>query len=145
MTPCPWPLESLLPHAAPMLLLDEVLGHDAESATTAAVMRADHLFATPEGVPAHLGIELMAQTCGVWAGIQAMAGQEPVRVGFLLGSRRYKAARPRFHLGERLEITARVVFRDQGMGVFDCRIISGGEVLAEAQLSVFQPGNGEEA
>lgn len=139
----PWPIETLLPHAAPMLLLDEALRYDSDSVATAATMRPDHLFAGAEGVPAHLGIELMAQTCGVWAGAHARASGEAVRVGFLLGTRRYKATRPWFHFGERLEITARVVFRDQGMGVFDCRILSGDDVLAEAQLSVYQPQGDE--
>ncbi len=73
-----------------------------------------------------------------------MESGEAVRLGFLLGSRRYKASRAWFRFGERLEITARVVFRDQGMGVFDCRIIGeGGELVAEAQLSVYQPGGDE--
>ena len=82
----------------------------------------------------------MAQTCGLWAGGVAKRQGGAVRLGFLLGSRRYKAARPFFSFGERLEVSARLVFLDQGMGVFDCRIADGaGEVVAEAQLSVYQP------
>ncbi len=139
----PWPIERLLPHAAPMLLLDEALRYDEDSVTAAVTLGPDHLFATPDGVPAHLGIELMAQTCGIWAGAHAMASGGAVRVGYLLGSRRYTAARPWFRIGERLEITATVVFRDQGMGVFDCLIFSDGETVAEAQLSVYQPDQDE--
>ncbi len=30
MIPCPWPVERLLPHAPPMVLLDEVIGYDAD-------------------------------------------------------------------------------------------------------------------
>ena len=140
MNPCPWPVEDLLPHGRPMLLLDEALSCDSEGACAAVIIRPDHLFARPEGVPAHVGIEFMAQTCGLWAGGFAKRQGGAVRLGFLLGSRRYKAARPFFPFGERLEVTARLVFLDQGMGVFDCRIADGaGEVLAEAQLSVYQP------
>ena len=138
----PWPIESLLPHAAPMLMLDQVLSHDADSVIAAVTLRPDHPFATPDGVPAHVGIELMAQTCGLWAGIEARTGGEAARVGFLLGTRRYKATRPWFAMGERLEIHARVVFRDQGMGVFDCQIKGGDEVVALAQLTVYQPADG---
>ncbi len=146
MSGCPWPVEDLLPHAPPMLLLDEALSCDAEGASAAASMRPDHPFARPEGVPAHVGIEFMAQTCGIWAGGAAKRGGASVRLGFLLGTRRYKAVRPFFHFGERLEITARLVFLDQGMGVFDCRIADGaGDVLAEAQLSVYQPGQAGES
>lgn len=140
MNACSWPIGDLLPHARPMLLLDEALSWDAEGAVAAVTIRPDHLFARAEGVPAHVGIEFMAQTCGVWAGAEAKRDGGTVRLGFLLGTRRYKAARPFFSFGERLEISARLVFRDQGMGVFDCRIGNAeGEMLAEAQLSVYQP------
>ncbi len=146
MSACSWPIEDLLPHARPMLLLDEALSWDAEGATAAVTIRPDHLFARAEGVPAHVGIEFMAQTCGVWAGAEAKRDGGAVRLGFLLGTRRYKAVQPFFSFGERLEISARLVFRDQGMGVFDCRIsTAGGEMLAEAQLSVYQPGEAEES
>lgn len=146
MTACPWPVERLLPHAAPMLLLDEALDYDQDSILAAVTIRSDHPFATPDGVPAHVGIEFMAQTCGAWAGALAMESNQPVKLGFLLGTRRYKSVVPWFRPGERLEINAKVVFRDQGMGVFDCRITGGdGAVLAEAQLSVFQPGDGSDS
>ncbi|HLO75667.1 MAG TPA: hypothetical protein VK196_04345 [Magnetospirillum sp.] len=145
MTPCPPPAR-LLPHAAPMLLLDETLSYDADAAAAAVTIRADHPFARPEGVPAHVGIEFMAQTCGIWAGGEALRVNGTVRQGFLLGTRSYQAARPFFHFGERLEITARLVFRDQGMGVFDCRIAAAnGTTLAEAQLSVYQPEDTQES
>ena len=67
----------------------------------------------------------MAQACGVFAGLQARARGEPVRVGFLLGTRRYLASRPWFADGETLEVTARLVLRDGPMAVFDCRISAG--------------------
>lgn len=139
MMPLPPPAR-LLPHAEPMILLDETLALDAEVAQAAVTMRPDHPFAQPDGVPAHVGIEFMAQTCGLWAGGEALRAGGPVRLGFLLGTRAYQAARPFFHFGERLEITARLVFLDQGMGVFDCTIAGpGGDMLAQAQLSVYQP------
>lgn len=137
---------ALLPHQPPMLLLDDALDCDADGARAAATPGPDHLFATAEGVPVHVGIELMAQTCGLWAGTQAMRDGGRVRLGYLLGTRRFSARTDWFRFGERLEISARLVFRDQGMGVFDCKILdTGGEVLAEAQLSVYQPDSEEEA
>jgi len=138
------PLETLLPHAAPMLLLDEAVACDAESARAAVTPTPEHLFATPQGIPAHVGIELMAQTCGLWAGALARRDGGTVRLGFLLGTRRFTARTDWFRFGERLEISARLVFRDQGMGVFECRIDdAAGDVLAEAQLNVYQPDSEE--
>ncbi|MBI3446458.1 MAG: hypothetical protein HY055_14145 [Magnetospirillum sp.] len=141
MSACVWPIEDLLPHARPMLLLDEALTCDAEGASAAVTIRPDHLFACDQGVPAHVGIEFMAQACGIWAGGAAKReGRQAARLGFLLGTRRYKAVRPFFAFGERLEIAVHLAFLDQGMGVFDCKICGAeGDVLAEAQLSVYQP------
>ena len=141
----PWPMESLLPHAAPMLLLDEALSHGEDSVTTRVTIRPDHPFAGPEGVPGHIGIELMAQTCGAWAGINARKHDEPVRVGYLLGTRRYTVDRSWFRFGDVLDIEAQLLFRDQGMGVFHCRIMIEGKMVAEAQINVYQPnGDGVE-
>ena len=145
MTAVSWPIEELLPHARPMLLLDQALACDADGARAAVTIRPDLPFAGPDGVPAHVGLEFMAQACGVWAGGEAKRRGGAARLGYLLGTRRYHAARPFFPLGERLEIDARLIFRDAAMGVFACRIADClGQVLAEAQLSVFQPDEHEE-
>lgn len=139
LSPCPWPVERLLPHRAPMLLLDTALGFSASAAVAAATIRADHPFATPLGVPAHVGIELMAQTCGVYIGARALAAGQPVRLGFLLGTRGFQAETDWFAVGDRLEVAVRASFLDDEMGVFDCRIDRAGQAVAQAQLTVFQP------
>ncbi|CAA7627915.1 3-hydroxylacyl-(Acyl carrier protein) dehydratase [Candidatus Terasakiella magnetica] len=143
MMPCPWPLERLLPHAPPMVLLDEVLDADETGARAAVTIRSDHPFWDGEKLPAHVGIELMAQTCGVFAGAKALAAGQPARLGFLLGSRDYRALVAGFGAGDRLEIVAQAVFLDDGMAVFDCRIEQRGAVVAEAQLTLYQPADGD--
>lgn len=130
----------LLPHAPPMVLLDELLDWSVTGARTAVEIRDDHPFAVAGlGVPSHVGIEMMAQTCGVFAGLEAKRSGEPVKLGFLLGSRRYSAECERFGSGERLEIQVTNVFREGPMAVFDCRIESGGRTVAAAQLTLYRP------
>lgn len=137
---CAWPIEKLLPHAAPMLLLDRVSAYSQTEVVAQVTMRPDHPLAKAEGVPAHVGIELMAQSCGAHVGALALAEGRPVRIGFLLGTRRYQASRDWFGFGETLTITARVVLLEDVMGVYDCRIEQGdGSLLAEAQLNLYQP------
>jgi predicted hotdog family 3-hydroxylacyl-ACP dehydratase len=136
---CPWPIAALLPHSGAMLLLDRVLGCDEQSLTADVTIRESSPFAEADGVPAYVGLEFMAQSCGAFAGAQALRTGEPVRIGFLLGTRDYEASRPWFRQDERLVVTATMVFRDAEMGVFDCRIESGGETVATARLNVFQP------
>lgn len=140
------PVLDLLPHGPELMLLDRVLAKDADAVVVAVAIGADSLFAVAgHGVPAHVGLEYMAQACGVLAGLEAQSRGETVRVGFLLGTRRYRAARPWFTIGERLEVTARLVLRDGPMAVFDCRIEAAGAELATAQLTVYQPDTTAEA
>lgn len=139
MSDCPWSMIELLPHRPPMVLLDRLAAFDDESATAVAVMRPDHLFARAGGVPAHVGIELMAQTCGAHVGAQALSTGGAVQVGFLLGTRAYSASLPWFPLGAELHVTVRRVFCEDGMGVYDCRILLEGAEIAQAQLNLYQP------
>jgi len=141
MKPCPYPPEELLPHAPPMVLLDAVVGWEDDAVSARLTIRPDTLFYEPSlGVPVHVGIEWMAQTCGIFAGLEAKTAQQPVRLGFLLGTRQFKASRRYFVEGERLEVGATLVFREEGMAVFDCRIRTpGGEQLAFARLTLYQP------
>jgi predicted hotdog family 3-hydroxylacyl-ACP dehydratase len=122
-----------------MILLDEVVAWDGKTMTTALTIRDETLFREAEGVPAHIGLEYMAQTCGAFAGAQALEAGEKVRIGFLLGTRRYVAHRPWYRLGERLTVTASLVYADEAMANFDARIEVSGDVAAAAQLTVFQP------
>ncbi|MBV9248981.1 MAG: hypothetical protein JO227_07040 [Acetobacteraceae bacterium] len=138
---CPWPIEELLPHQHPMILLDQVLRYDSGGVTAFVIIRPDHPFAAAEGVPAHVGIELMAQACGAFVGAHARAEGMAPRIGLLLGTRDYRAHAGWFRMGDRLEITAEVLFRDTEMGVFACRVSRGSDTLAEAQLTVCEPAD----
>lgn len=138
---CPYRPVDLLPHDLPMVLLDEVLSWDQTGAVAALTIGVDTPFLQAgQGVPAHVGMEWMAQLCGIFAGLQAKEANEPVRLGFLLGTRRYRANQAYFPLGMRVEVSGRQVFREGGMAVFDCRIHSpDGSELAASQLTLYQP------
>lgn len=143
MSACRWSMAELLPHQPPMILVHGVDRFDDRSVQVAAVIGPDHPFLDDGLVPAHVGIELMAQACGVFAGIEAKTLDLPVKLGFLLGTRKFTAAAPGFEVGWRLEVGAGLVFRDEELAVFDCTVGHGGKVLAEAQLTLFQPKDAE--
>jgi predicted hotdog family 3-hydroxylacyl-ACP dehydratase len=133
-------IAGLLPHGPSMVLLDAVVEDTGDSLTAALTIGPDSPFGVAgEGVPAHVGIEYMAQACGAFAGLRAYRTNVPVRLGFLLGTRRYQAFVPWFRVDWRLTVTAAVVFQEGQMGVFDCRIHHAGTAVAVAQLSVYQP------
>lgn len=137
----PWSIAQLLPHAGPAILLDAV-DLFADGCLVAQVMiRRDSAFFRGAGVPTHVSIEYMAQACAAFVGVEAMLANEPPRVGLLLGARGFRASRPWFVEGERLTVRANLVFRDEQVGVFDCDVRSGEDVLVTARLTVFQPAD----
>ena len=134
------PVIDLLPHKPPMVLLDAVLGWDKDRVEAEVVIRPNSPFFRPDkGVPAHVGIEYMAQACGAFAGLEAKEAGEATRIGFLLGTRQYRANTDWFTAGMRLTVTVVEVFRDGSMGVFNCSIRDADRELASAQLNVYQP------
>mgnify|MGYP001549788890 FL=1 len=133
-------IETVVPHRGRMLLLDRLLASDADAVVVAAVVAADNPFADDQGVPAWIGIEYMAQAIAAWAGCRALERDEPIRIGFLLGTRRYHCDPRHFAIGARLRIEARrELFGENGMGMFSCRILEGEAELAHAQVAVFEP------
>jgi predicted hotdog family 3-hydroxylacyl-ACP dehydratase len=136
-----WPVAELLPHSGAAVLLDAVLSCDEDTLLARATVRAHHGYGDNDGnLPPWLGMELMAQAVGAWAGCQARRAGVPVQLGFLLGTRRYDCRVAGFSAGMQLTISAERSFQDTaGMGVFLCRIQQGDECLAEARLNVYSP------
>lgn len=123
-----------------MVLIDRLVAADEESVTVEVLIRPDSLFCRADGVGAWVGIEYMAQAIGAYAGYKARLRGEPVRLGYLLGTRRYDAYCPCFAVGTLLRIHAkRVLQSENGLGSFDCRIDGNGVLLASASITVYQP------
>ncbi|MGJ0486892.1 MAG: ApeP family dehydratase [Methylomicrobium sp.] len=133
----PMEVAELLPHTGDMIWLDKVLAWDEESATAELTVRGDALVGDGNTVPAWTGIEYMAQAIALYAGIHAKRAGEPIRVGFLLGTRRFESNVPVFRIGSMLTVHAEKVMQDEHLAVFDCRI-AGDQVNVSAVLNVYQ-------
>ncbi|HMB57059.1 MAG TPA: hotdog family protein [Arenimonas sp.] len=143
-SPADIPIEDVVPHRGAMLLVDRLIFCDDDNVVVEADVGAGNQFADDTGVPAWVGIEYMAQAIAAWAGYRALARQETVKLGFLLGTRRYTCARSVFAFGLRLRIEGhRELFGENGLGLFACRILDGDEEIATANVSVFEPQNPE--
>ena len=57
--------------------------------STVCIGEDSMFFEPPHGVPGYVGLEYIAQTIAAHGGLRARAVGEPVRIGFLLGTRRY--------------------------------------------------------
>ena len=135
-----WPIAELIPHAADMILIDDVISFGAEDIETRLTVRPGGLFNQEDGsLPAWVGIELMAQSIAAYAGCQALQAGLPVELGFLLGTRKFECNVERFPAGAELRIRAlRSLQDDNGMGVFECHLTGPG-IHASARLNVFRP------
>ncbi|MGH9859132.1 MAG: 3-hydroxylacyl-ACP dehydratase [Candidatus Acidiferrales bacterium] len=132
----------LVPHAGPMVLLDRVVSAEEESLCAEVRIRKDSLFCTVDGVGAWVGLEYMAQAISAYAGYTARLRGQPVKVGFLLGTRRYECNCPVFTAGALLRVHVRRVFHSEtGLASFECRIDDMQGQVATASLTVFQPAN----
>ena len=142
-------IRTLVPHAGPMVLLDRVVSFEEEKLCAEVTIRPDSLFCSETGVGAWVGIEYMAQAIAAHAGYGAQLIGEPVKIGFLLGSRRYDVACSSFAVGSVLRVHVnRVLVSDSGLGSYECQIENqadaGGKVLATATVTVFQPANAKD-
>lgn len=144
MTEIP-PITELVAHADTMLLIDRVIFADDDRAHSESAIRADNIFfQRGRGVPAYVGFELMAQTISAYDGLKRIKdGKKPV-IGFLLGCRKYSAARPFFTEGEVVTTEAVSLLGEAGMASFECRILdAAGAELASATINVYRPDDPE--
>ncbi|MYM63973.1 hotdog family protein [Pseudomaricurvus sp. HS19] len=145
-----YPIAEVVPHAATMSLLDAILDGGEDWLRARASIPADSPFAGPgsDSIPAWVGIEYMAQTIAAWAGVQARQRGEAVKIGFLVGTRRYEPDGPTLPLGSELEIYVhQQLAGENGLGAFECQLTAtapdGQQYQARATLNVFQPDNVE--
>ncbi len=139
-------IQFLVPHQSPMILIDRVVSANLEELVAEVCIHPQSLFFDGYGVGAWVGIEYMAQAIAAHAGYQAQAKGLPIKVGFLLGTRRFESAKPRFMQGEVLHIHVRCALQSEnGLGAFECRIDDSqdatGTAGAVATITVFQPEN----
>jgi predicted hotdog family 3-hydroxylacyl-ACP dehydratase len=88
----------------------------------------------------------MAQAVAAHAGYEQQLHGQPIKIGFLLGSRRYESSCATFKIGSVLQVYVhRVLLSENGLGSYECRIEMAGDqessVLATATVTVFQPAN----
>lgn len=138
-----WPLRSLLPHRHSMVLIGEpAASGDGWAESTVRIGEDSLFYEFGHGVPSWVGAEYMAQTVALYAGVCARRAGQDIKIGLMLGARRYSANTERFPLGSRLCIHVQEIWQDSQMAVFDC-YIEERERLAESQLNVFRPSDVE--
>ncbi|MDE1460349.1 hypothetical protein [Spartinivicinus poritis] len=140
-----WQPEELLPHDHPMILLGRVEDYGADFVAASFTVNKQSYFLNHQQqlIPIWFGLEYMAQTIGLFAGIQHKLANEPVKIGFLLGTRRYTCLADALLMSHTYQVRASKKYEDEGLSVFDCAIYHP-ELVAEASINVFQPNDSAE-
>lgn len=133
-----WPVAELLPHRAPMVLIDRVL--DAGADFLVAEVRIEPgipFFEDGPGVPSWVGIEYMGQAIAALGGLRARRAGGPPCSGLLVGCRRYTSTVAAFAPGRRLEVEVKETETGaRSMSSFD-GVIRDTDVLARSSISVY--------
>lgn len=134
------PIRELIPHAGPAVLVDAVLSDCPEAIEVEALITDKHpFFEPPHGVPAWVGMEMMAQAIAAHAGLSGQREHHAPHRGMLLGTRRYHASVPFFAAGMRLVIRAESEFRgSNGAAACHCVMLHEGKPIAEARLVILE-------
>lgn len=130
-------------HRSPMLLIEHIETIAPESVTCSVALNSAQLapFLEPQGLPAYFGIELMAQTVGIWSGYQdKCAGRAAAQGGLILSVRAFEAQQP-YILGPQdvpLIITMQKLMQDRNYASFEGSISQNEHTVATGRLSLCQ-------
>lgn len=137
----------LLPHSGDMVLLDCVTEYGDDYLTAEMQVKADNILIKKGKLLTVSGIEILAQGVAAWAGCMSFLADEPIRLGYLLGTRKLFVYTQEIPIGTNLQIKVKKSIQDAaGFGVFDCQLIDLKEnkVILEGALNLFCPKNNEE-
>jgi predicted hotdog family 3-hydroxylacyl-ACP dehydratase len=139
--------EYYLPHASPMVLLEQVLEVGEEHAQCAVTVSSDGVLApfldAQGALPGWYGIELMAQAIGVWSGWHGRQSAQPPQLGMLLGGRAIYCELPVFTAGSKLLVSVQQLLKDEKLASFECEISIDNVRIAQGRLNTYQPDQQE--
>jgi predicted hotdog family 3-hydroxylacyl-ACP dehydratase len=142
-------MDQLISHRGSMSLLDQVDDYGDDWLTASALIQADNLFVSNGELPIWVAIEYMAQAIAAYAGIGANSQGEAIKLGFLVGTRKYLCQQHSFAVGSTGTINVKQNLRaDNGLAACECEVQGHNceqqDAWAKASLNVFQPDNADE-
>ena len=132
------PISALVPHQAPMILIDEVVEAGGTRLTARVRLTSSSPFMEAGQLPALITLEYMAQSIAAFAGLRGREKGEPPKLGLLMSCREMTLSVDSLTAGDELLITVDEVWSDENLGNFDCFVRRGDEMISQASLSVYQ-------
>lgn len=141
-------IQAYLPHRPPMLLLEEVVAvteQDAHCRVRVSPAGVLAPFLDAKGaLPSWYGLELIAQTVGVWSGCgRCRRDENGAELGMILGARDLSCTEDGFAPGSLLDIHVDLIMQDGRFAGFEGRILCGEKRIVSGRVTTFQPQNDE--
>jgi len=143
-------VNDLIPHSPPMVLIERIVDFGNESLVAEITIVEDCKFydSDLEGVPAWVGIEYMSQAIAAFAGIHAKKESRAIKLGFLLGTRKYQMVKKVFKINKTYGIIVKQLYKDDsGLASFECKIVEQSKqyltipednICVQTKLNVFE-------
>ena len=131
------PIEELVPHAGAMVLLDAMTAWRSGYARCIGKVREGAPFVREGAVESVVAIEYMAQAVAACLGYEALVSGGGVRVGMIIGCKRFDAHAAVLHVHDEFSIEVQCVQGNDTLSHFDCRLQRGSERFAEAVLTLY--------
>jgi len=135
-------VESLVPHAGKMFLLDRIVEYDLEEIyiVTQVDVSEKSMFYCEElgGVPSYVAFEYMAQSISALSGIHGRYCGKSPKEGFIMSVSNCKAELSAFKPGDVVEIRVKQSMRMDMAVTFDCMASMGGKTVVTATLSTVE-------
>jgi len=131
-------IEGLIPHRGRMRLVERLLSVTGDRARIGTRVGADWPLCGPQGVPAMVLVEAVAQAAGLLMGRRKSQERMGGR-GWLVGVKSASLARGAIPVGTALEIEVEILHEVDVYVVFRGRARAGEHTLAEVEIQTFQP------
>ncbi len=139
-----YPIEHIVPHDHPMILVDELLEYDEIKGLCKVTIhdKSNFYCSKIQGVPSYVALEYMAQTIAAYANANRIDQNHETTIGFLVSSRKFKVFTPQFDINSELFIAVEQLYVENGgLAAFDCKVEQNNTVIAQAKINIFQPND----
>jgi predicted hotdog family 3-hydroxylacyl-ACP dehydratase len=132
-------LDELLPHRPPMRFVEDVEGEIEEGIACSASVPASCALAGAGSAPALAALEMAAQTAAVFEALQrrGRGGNEGALLGYLVGARDVRFARPRIEAGRAHTALIRLAGLALPLSTYRFEVRAGTEIVAAGSVSTW--------
>jgi radical SAM protein with 4Fe4S-binding SPASM domain len=132
----------LVPHKAPMLLIDRLIEMKERASVSEMTVTADSIFVNGTGTLDEASYpEIISQAIAAQEGFRKLGCREAQPEGFLLGVKKLEILGTA-HIGDTLRISVFKAAKYGDFGIINGEVYRGKELIARGEVKVFQSDNG---